>query len=517
MKNTPFTGEGRGGFLSQGETVKKIWKQSDKIILAVSFLLLLFFTFYRLDADRVLGFDEGRHGVNALEMYRSGERIVSTYNGEPDYYNLKPPLSLYQIILGYRIFGVNKTGLRFFSAVAYVLTAVLAACFVGKRSDYLSAALCLFLFGSSKGLLLESCARKGDANAVYNLFFLVSMLALFQFAEYKKQEITDRKALFCCFGIGAGFSMAFLSKSYHAVLIPVIVFSTFLLERLFRKIRFREWTVLTVSGIMPVLIWALLRYSRDGTEFLRRMLLTDVFRRTTEQIAGTKSNPLYYVRMLVCDPGILLPLFLTAFAFLFTLYYGQKPGWDRKGLCVMILVPVFLYSIPKTRIPTYVYPSVIGLFISGSLAFYSVRMQKTEGAVRILRALGYGLTVCVLAFNMHGVFKAEQREHPCELETLVEESRELLTGTENIYCNFENPQYQTWFQDALFYIEKDTALHCRDGGIEKFREEEGEAYLLFSDYEPEAADFKIAAGEQLIAAGEHYRIIRKTGRAPAPD
>ena len=46
-------------------------------------------------------------------MLQSGDYIVHTYHGEADYYNCKPPLGLWIITLGYRLFGYNLLGCAF--------------------------------------------------------------------------------------------------------------------------------------------------------------------------------------------------------------------------------------------------------------------------------------------------------------------------------------------------------------------------------------------------------------------
>ena len=75
----------------------------------------------------ILDYDESRHGINAYEMIRNQDYVVSTYQGEPDYWNLKPPLSFWLIAVGYRMFGYNALGLRFFSALASLLVSAALA------------------------------------------------------------------------------------------------------------------------------------------------------------------------------------------------------------------------------------------------------------------------------------------------------------------------------------------------------------------------------------------------------
>ena len=55
-------------------------------------------------------------------------------------------------------------------------------------------------------------ARAGDADALYQLFFTIAMLAMMEIPEKHSRS-------YIC---GACFSLAFLTKSYHAGIILVI-------------------------------------------------------------------------------------------------------------------------------------------------------------------------------------------------------------------------------------------------------------------------------------------------------
>ena len=104
------------------------------------YLLFLFFTvlcayvcFARLDVGLIQHWDEARHGVNAYEMMKNHNYIVNTYNYENDYFNLKPPLSYWGIILGFRLFGTGIFGMRFYSALAAFATFLLIAVYLLRR------------------------------------------------------------------------------------------------------------------------------------------------------------------------------------------------------------------------------------------------------------------------------------------------------------------------------------------------------------------------------------------------
>ena len=95
--------------------MKKI--KSGKVFLFALILVLwaiVFATmFYKLGCAEVCQTDEATHGVNAYEMIQSGNWIVNTYRYCIDYFNSKPPLSLWLIKASYMIFGYSSFALRF--------------------------------------------------------------------------------------------------------------------------------------------------------------------------------------------------------------------------------------------------------------------------------------------------------------------------------------------------------------------------------------------------------------------
>ena len=88
------------------------------ILFALLMALIVFFSFWRLDAAYVNSWDEARHGVNAYEMMQNGNYVVNTYGYETDYWNYKPPFSFYGVMLGYKLFGYSSQG---FFPVFYLL------------------------------------------------------------------------------------------------------------------------------------------------------------------------------------------------------------------------------------------------------------------------------------------------------------------------------------------------------------------------------------------------------------
>ncbi len=136
----------------------------------LGFLLLLtgagFLLFSRLGDFVICECDEARHGANAYEMLQSGNYVVSTYEGEVDYFNLKPPLSFYGIMLGYRLFGFTALGLRFYSALSMFLCIAIVALWLKRRCGSIASLGSLLFFIGCFAIYGRHFARFGDVAAL---------------------------------------------------------------------------------------------------------------------------------------------------------------------------------------------------------------------------------------------------------------------------------------------------------------------------------------------------------------
>lgn len=128
-----------------------------------------------------------------------------------DDWNLKPSISFWGIVLGFKLFGYSVFGLRFTSALSYLLAGIACALFARRYSKEASL-LVLGFFCANERPLSAHLARAGDADSLYLLFFTLAMLAML---SVKK----NHKNVYLC---GLMFSLAFLTKSWHAGMIMAI-------------------------------------------------------------------------------------------------------------------------------------------------------------------------------------------------------------------------------------------------------------------------------------------------------
>src|SRR5436305_14919629 len=87
--------------------------------LCVAFVLLLMAVnvFAGLGSVALNDSDEARYGVAAWEMLHNRSFIVTTYAGQPEYWNLKPPLGYWLMALSFWILGPTPFALRLPSAL----------------------------------------------------------------------------------------------------------------------------------------------------------------------------------------------------------------------------------------------------------------------------------------------------------------------------------------------------------------------------------------------------------------
>ena len=181
------------------------------VFFAFLALMTAFLCFRCLGIKAIDSWDEARHGISAYEMLKNGNFLVNTYLNEPDYWNVKPPVSFWSIMAGFTLFGYTSVGLRFFSALAYLITTVVTGLFA-RRYGKLTSLLVMAFLCANYFPFKAHLVRAGDADSLYLLFFALAMLAMLKIRE-------NGRMLYVC---GLCFSLAFLTKSFHAGMIAAI-------------------------------------------------------------------------------------------------------------------------------------------------------------------------------------------------------------------------------------------------------------------------------------------------------
>lgn len=374
-----------------------------QLLCVYLFAWLAFLCFYKLDVKYVDPWDEARHGVNAYEMLKQGSLVKSTYLYQTDYYNLKPPLSMWSIMLSMVLFGKSVWTLRLASVICYLCLALCVVCFARKRYGRLPALFSLALLCANTTPFIAHMVRAGDADSLYVLLFSLAMICMLQIRD-------DHRKLYLC---GFLFALAFLTKSFHAGLIAVIGGLYLLLTGLFKKIRLKEYVLFILSFGAPVGLWVIVRLCTDGTAFLKEMWLTDVLGRSQSGFGSNEAGFSYYFSYYLGNMSgkvpvyrVVLGLLLVSCLILAVMSFVQKQRTkhgadgngtksvkdDMIGFSLWILIPALAFSVVRTKLLWYEYPAITALLIAAGIAAGLV-CEKKKLPVGIRVALGAVLLV----------------------------------------------------------------------------------------------------------------------------
>ncbi len=399
------------------------------VCTGVLVLFILFFSFYNLGQLPARDWDEARHGVSGYEMQKVGGQIINTYLYAPDYWNLKPPLSFYGVQLGYLLFGYNLFGMRFYSALAFMLTAVCVGWFCKKRYGNLEAIMVLLLIICCAPFYSDHFARHGDADSLFSLFCVVSLLSMMMIEE-------KPWALYTCSG---GFALAFLTKSWHALFIAAVVGVYMLWKKILLRLSLRQWMGFVAAGAIPILVWAAFRYRADGVSFFQKMVEVDLINRSTQILERHHGNWGYYINVLISFSPTTgyLPLFT---AFMLAAYrLTAKPGdrtlpenpsvyADVPVLLLWVLLPLAVFSLVRTKLWWYVFPLYFPLLMATGILLAQM-IRSVNKKYLFQKWLVIAVTAILLTVGVRSSWRVLDAPFQDTLQSILWQEKDALGST----------------------------------------------------------------------------------------
>ncbi|MDD9148421.1 MULTISPECIES: ArnT family glycosyltransferase [unclassified Sporolactobacillus] len=430
------------------------------LTMAVLFVVAIYNLFYHLGSFPFASYDESRHGASAYEMLQSGNYLVNTYMHHTDYWNLKPPLSFWSIMLGYKIAGFNALGLRLASAVCALLTIVMVAAFTLKKHGKLASAISALVLITCIQFLTNHSARTGDPDSLYVFLFTAAILALLLSGKNNRWIYVS----------GLGFSLAFLTKSWHSFNIAAIIGIYLIFSGKYKSFSFKNWFLLALSMFAPIMVWAVFRYQYDGLAFFKGMVTYDLLTRSTRTIEGHIGGWLYYagiishffIYWLAVLYGLILVFLSKRFSFqsIRKLKPEERAYWI--GMIAWIIVPLIFFSLVKTKIRWYILPIYPALSIV--IAIFSARLlQSGRWMLKIF------LLASVLLVSVSYELKINNyltHIHPSVQLELIQKLRGVdgIKGDSLFYYN----RKKVWPQNAVLEGELIRDLHANKGNFNEF-------------------------------------------------
>jgi len=217
--------------------------------------------FAHLDDLPVQLFDEQRLATNSLELNQSGNFIVTTYEGQPDYSNTKPPLMIWLQAASMRIFGNNELAIRLPSALAALATCLLIFNFCSRRLKSPLTGLCsVLVLLTSQGYITLHGTRTGDYDALLTLFTTAYFFSYYSFLEDERPKYLYATFLFLMFAV--------MTKCVAACLmLPALFIYTIWLRKIKMILSNRHFYMGLAILIIPVASYYLYRQHLDPGYF----------------------------------------------------------------------------------------------------------------------------------------------------------------------------------------------------------------------------------------------------------
>lgn len=330
---------------------------------------------------------EARYAEISREMVISGNYLQPKLLGI--YHFHKPPLTYYITALGYKAFGINEFGARFFLGVSLLFEILLIfkiglLLFKNEKIAFASALIYL-----SFPIVLVA-ARNLTTDCYLATFIL---WAIYLWLQYK-----HKKPKVFLYGFYAVLGLAFLTKGPVALL-PALVFIA--CWKIVKKERLKI-SVHSILGVMVFLIiassWFILVII-DKPELWRYFTVNHIYDRAITAKTFHRSEPFWYY--FAFAPLVGLPWI---FFILFKSLENLKPIFKRGSIELLLgatfLVLLLVFSLFSSKLILYILPiyGFLALLGGSLIGKFSERMLHVFGNIYMGLFIVLGMAIVVFTF-----------------------------------------------------------------------------------------------------------------------
>lgn len=259
--------------------------------LALFLVLGYFPLFLHLDTLPARLFDESRQALSALEMLRTGDWLVTRYQGVTDLYNTKPPLLFWLITTSYALLGPGELAMRLPVAVLALMTSfVLLRKVWGVTASPWTGLFAVLILLTSGGYVTTHVARTADFDAPMIFFMFTSMVLLHGWSRGGSGKLVFWSLVLLTLGV--------FTKSVQAMLYLPGIFIALIWERRLSGLFKERWTYVGAGFFVLVIGGFLLVREQAEAGFLQAVLYNDITGRTGEALDGHAAPPDFYVKLL---------------------------------------------------------------------------------------------------------------------------------------------------------------------------------------------------------------------------
>lgn len=334
--------------LSDNATKHMIEKYGKWLLIFSAYAALLYFPlFLKLDYLPFRIWDEARPAVQAYEMARSHDYLITTYEGQPDTWYTKPPLMVWLQLLCIKLIGYNELAIRLPSALAALFTCLFIGRFLyrntGSRWAGMIAGLVLV---TTYGYVHVHSTRTGDVDALLAFFLLFSAFSLYDYLR----DVSKKKYLYRIF---LGLALAVMTKSVAGLFwTPAMLLFVLSQKKLGTMLRDKHlYFGLLLFLAVPATYYALREQAQPG--YLKLVWENEWLGRYNETLEEHRHGFWFYYERLT---GVNFTLWICLFPVgaLIGLFGPDKRWRNITGYCLLLFFQYFLL-ISCSRTKTYWY------------------------------------------------------------------------------------------------------------------------------------------------------------------
>lgn len=413
-------------------------------------LLIIMPLLHALDGLPIRMWDEARLAINALEMKNSHNWIGTTYDGQPDMWNTKPPLMIWLQVLSFSLFGVSELSLRLPSAFAAIFTCFFIYWFFVKKykNPALGILTCLVLV-TSQGYVRVHGTRTGDYDSLLVLFTTMYVILFFMYTETKKI-----KYLYAFF---ISLILATLTKGIAGLLfLPALFLYTIIDRKLFTVLKNKHLYLGIGLFIFFAIGYYLLRNHYDPW-YINQIRINELGGRYmhTDQKKYAKEYWYYYVffkdiNFINWSGWMILGTIVT---------YSLKDSRFKKLVTFSLLTSITYFvivSFAQTKNEWYDMPCYPLFSIVTALGIYWVytMIEKIEVKNTVLRYVIVMLVPVVIFYNPYAAIVHEN--HSPMVRAWSKESNYITSFLKDILhgerpCDGLSISYDDYHADVLWY------------------------------------------------------------------
>ncbi|MFN7978136.1 MAG: glycosyltransferase family 39 protein [Vicinamibacterales bacterium] len=383
----------------------------------------------RLGGEMVDVWDESLYANSALEMVRCGDWLVTTFLGQPDYYNSKPPLNVWLIALLFKLIGPGLWTLRAWSVASAFATIAVVRAWTRRLADDATANLAALVLATTYAFLYVHAGRTGNADAMLTLVVSLTAIATWRAHDHPGTAMW----------IGPLAATAFMLKGpgAGAFVLPIVIADA--VWRVRWSWAERAWWGALAAGVglaaVPVAVWAVARWLVDGWALFDHMLNYDIGARVAAPIEGHDEPWWFYGSVLsrywydwLAALALVAGLAPAAVRRLWARWMARPSHehWIAGGwLVATVIVP----TVVPTRLAWYLNPFYPGAALVGALlireAWTSLRAEGAQARAWLVAILA---VAAALTAEGRIAFRSQRLDVGNSAQGLLLAQREAIAG-----------------------------------------------------------------------------------------